>query len=55
MKVDKYIKGAVRQFSYWFAHGTIGGSLLNGIDYTSSLTEESPIAEEVYYGRYAGT
>ena len=22
MKVDKYVKGAVRQFAYWFAHGT---------------------------------
>lgn len=48
MKVDKYVKGAVRHFSYWFAHGTIGGSLLNGIDYTSSLTEESSFAEQAY-------
>ena len=23
MKVDRYVKGAVRQFAYWFAHGTI--------------------------------
>ncbi|MCR4643298.1 MAG: hypothetical protein K5697_14885 [Lachnospiraceae bacterium] len=48
MKVDKYVKGAVRQFSYWFAHGTIGGGLLNGIDHTSSLTEESSFAEQAY-------
>lgn len=33
MKVDKFVKGAVRQFAYWFAHGTIGSGLLNGIDY----------------------
>ena len=29
MKVDKFVKGAVRQFAYWFAHGTIGSGLLN--------------------------
>lgn len=48
MKVDKYVKGAVRQFSYWFAHGTIGSGLLDGIDYTCSLTEESSFAEQAY-------
>lgn len=34
MRVDKYVRGAVRQFAYWFAHGTIGTGLLNGIDYS---------------------
>jgi len=48
MKVNKYVKGAVRQFSYWFAHGTIGSGLLNGIDYTSSLREESSFAEQAF-------
>ena len=48
MKVNKYIRGAVRQFSFWFAHGTIGVDLLNGIDYTSSLREESSFAEQAY-------
>ena len=41
MKVDKFVKGAVRQFAYWFARGTIGSGLLNGIDYVSDLQEES--------------
>lgn len=45
MKVDKYVKGAVRQFAYWFAHGTIGAGLLNGIDYAGELQEESSFAE----------
>jgi hypothetical protein len=35
MKVEKHVKGAVRQFAHWFAHGTIGGGLLAGIDYVS--------------------
>ena len=34
MRVNKYVRGAVRQFAYWFAHGTIGAGLLNGIDYS---------------------
>ena len=48
MKVDKFVKGAVRQFSYWFSHGTIGSGLLNGIDYVSDLQEESSLAEQVF-------
>ncbi len=48
MKVDKFVKGAVRQFAYWFAHGTIGSGLLNGIDYVSDLQEESSFAEQVF-------
>lgn len=48
MRVDKYVKGAVRQFAYWFAHGTIGSGLLNGIDYVSDLQEESSFAEQAF-------
>ena len=48
MKVDKFVKGEVRQFAYWFAHGTIGAGLLNGIDYVSDLQEESSFAEQVF-------
>ena len=48
MKVDKYVRGAVRQFAYWFAHGTIGSGLLNGIDYISDLSEESSFAEQCF-------
>ena len=48
MKVDKYVKGNVRQFAYWFAHGTIGSGLLNCIDYVSNLQDESSFAEQVF-------
>ncbi len=48
MKVDKYVKGAVRQFAYWFAHGTIGGNLLSGIDYLEGIQEESSFAEAAF-------
>ena len=49
MKVSKYVCGAVRQFSYWFAHGTIGYPLLEGIDYVGEiLKEESSFAEQAF-------
>lgn len=49
MKVSKYICGAVRQFSYWFAHGTPGEPLLKDIDYTGKiLREESSFAEQAF-------
>ena len=48
MKVNTYVKGAVRQFVYWFAHGTIGDSILNDIDYISNLKEESSYAETAF-------
>ncbi len=48
MKVNKYVKGAVRQFAYWFAHGTIGVELLRNIDYVSDIKEDSSFAEQVF-------
>lgn len=33
MKVNQHIRGAVRQFSFSFAKGTLGYPLLKGIDY----------------------
>lgn len=49
MRVSKYVSGAVRQFSYWFAHGTIGYPLLEGIDYVGEiLKEESSFAEQAF-------
>ena len=49
MKVSPYISGAVRQFSYWFAHGTLGYPLLKDIDYTGEvLREESSFAEQAF-------
>ena len=29
MKVSNYLSGAVRQFSYWFVHGTLGFADVN--------------------------
>lgn len=49
MKVSKYVCGAVRQFSLYFAKGTLGYPLLNGIDYTGeALKEESSFAEQTF-------
>ena len=49
MKVNPYIKGAVRQFAYWFAHGTLGdGEILKDVDYLSLLKEESSFAEMAF-------
>lgn len=49
MKVSKYVCGAVRQFSLWFAKGTLGYPLLKGIDYTGEvLKEESSFVEQAF-------
>ena len=49
MKVNKYVCGAVRQFSLWFAKGTIGNPLLKGINYTGEiLKEESSFVEQAF-------
>ncbi len=49
MKLSKYVCGAVRQFSIWFANGTLGYPLLEEIDYTGEvLKEESSFAEQAF-------
>lgn len=49
MRVSKYVSGAVRQFAYWFAHGTLGYPILEGIDYVGDiLKEESSFAEQAF-------
>ena len=49
MKVSPYISGAVRQFAYWFAHGTLGHPLLEGVEYLDdTLKEESSFAEMAF-------
>lgn len=49
MKISTYVSGAVRQFSYWFAHGTLGYPLLEGIEYIGeTLKEESSFAEQAF-------
>ena len=49
MKVNTYVSGAVRQFAYWFAHGTLGHPLLDDIDYIGEiLKDESSFAEQAF-------
>lgn len=49
MGVNTYVSGAVRQFSYNFAHGTLGYPLLEGIEYIGEiLMEESSFAEQAF-------
>ena len=49
MKINAYVCGAVRQFSFWFAHGTLAYPLLDGIDYIGeTLVEESSFAEQAF-------
>ena len=49
MKVSEYVCGAVRQFSYWFAKGTLANPLLKDIDYTGEiLRNESSFAERAF-------
>ena len=46
--VSKFLSGAVRQFSYWVAHGTVGYPLLEEIDYISEMQEESSFIEQAF-------
>ena len=49
MKISPYVSGAVRKFSYWFAHGTLGYPLLEGVEYVGEiLKEESSFAEQAF-------
>ena len=49
MKVNKYVCGAVRQFSLWFAKGTLAYPLLKEIDYVGEIMkEESSFVEQAY-------
>lgn len=48
MKVSHYLSGAVRQFSYCFAHGTLGYPILEGIDYLNELEEDSSCMEQAF-------
>lgn len=48
MKLSHSVSGAVRQFSFWIANGTVGYPLLNGIDYFDEFRESSSLLETVY-------
>ncbi len=48
MKLSHSVSGAVRQFSYYIANGTVGYPLLNGIDYFNEFQESPSLLETVY-------
>ena len=48
MKASNYLSGAVRQFSYWFVHGTLGYPILEGIDYLRELSADSSCMEMAF-------
>ena len=48
MKLSQSFSGALRQFSYWIANGTVGYPLLEGIDYISIFREEPSLLETAY-------
>ena len=48
MKLSHSVSGAVRQFSYWIANGTVGYPLLNGVDYFDEFKESPSLLERVY-------
>jgi hypothetical protein len=48
MKLSNSFSGALREFSYWIANGTVGLPLLEGIDYISVFREEPSLLEQAY-------
>ena len=48
MKLSHSVSGAIRQFSYWIANGTVGYPLLEGIDYFDEFKESPSLLEIVY-------
>jgi len=48
VKLSRSVSGAVRQFSYWLANGTVGHPLLEGVDYFDAFRESPSLMEIVY-------
>ncbi|HZT66014.1 MAG TPA: hypothetical protein VFA11_09525 [Acidimicrobiales bacterium] len=42
------VSGALRQFAYWVANGTVGHPLLEGIDYWDDMRESPSLMEQVF-------
>ncbi|MGE0045665.1 MAG: hypothetical protein AB7J28_07770 [Hyphomonadaceae bacterium] len=47
-KLSNSVSGALRQFSYWIANGTVGNLDVEGIEYRRLLQEEPSALETVY-------
>lgn len=52
VKLSESVSGAIRQFSFWVANGSLGYPLLKDVDYRSILTQE-PSALEMTYAIFA--
>jgi len=48
MKLSNSFSGALRQFSYWIANGTVGMPLLENIDYIDVFKREPSLLEQAY-------
>lgn len=48
IKLSHSFSGALRQFSYWIANGTVGLPLLDNIDYISVFRKEPSLLETAY-------
>lgn len=48
MKLSRSVSGAIRQFSYWLANGTVVYPTLKGIDYFAEFRESPSLLETVY-------
>lgn len=47
-RIGTSVSGALRQFSYWVANGTVGAPILDGIDYRAVLMTEPSSMEQLY-------
>lgn len=47
-RLSNSFSGALRQFSYWVANGSVGYPLLEGVDYVSVMMEEPSLMEQAY-------
>ena len=48
MKLGSSFSGALRQFSYWIANGTVGYPILENVDYRSVFIDEPSLLEQAY-------
>lgn len=47
-RVSHSFSGALRTFSFWVANGTLGHPILDGVDYSSLLSDEPSALEQTY-------
>lgn len=47
-RLSPSFRGALRTFSFWVANGSLGRTILEGIEYRSILVEEPSALEQLY-------